>query len=108
MATRAGTRPVELANVRLPVVELPGGDRLFAPSVREVAERYPTEAPRTRLTIYGAGPAGLSAAAYAASEGLRAVLIERHAVVGHGIPERNLWCGIARTGAAASGSASKS
>jgi thioredoxin reductase (NADPH) len=34
------------------------------------------------LSIYGAGPAGLSAAVYAASEGLRVVLIERHAVGG--------------------------
>jgi thioredoxin reductase (NADPH) len=34
------------------------------------------------LSIYGAGPAGLSAAVYAASEGLRTVLIERHAVGG--------------------------
>jgi thioredoxin reductase (NADPH) len=32
------------------------------------------------LSIYGAGPAGLSAAVYAASGGLRVVLIERHAV----------------------------
>jgi len=41
--------------------------------------------PRLReydLSIYGAGPAGLSAAVYAASEGLRVVLIERHAVGG--------------------------
>ncbi len=34
------------------------------------------------LSIYGAGPAGLSAAVYAASEGLRTVLVERHAVGG--------------------------
>jgi len=33
------------------------------------------------LTIYGAGPAGLSAAVYAASEGLRTVVIEREATV---------------------------
>ena len=34
------------------------------------------------LSIYGAGPAGLSAAVYAASEGLRTVLLERHAAGG--------------------------
>ncbi|HYO80498.1 MAG TPA: FAD-dependent oxidoreductase [Bryobacteraceae bacterium] len=34
------------------------------------------------LSIYGAGPAGLSAAMYAASEGLRTVLIERTAIGG--------------------------
>lgn len=76
----------ELANVRLPVVELPDGSRLFAPSLREIADRlgWVTQ-PRLReydLSIYGAGPAGLSAAVYAASEGLRVVLIERHAVGG--------------------------
>ncbi len=76
----------ELANVRLPVVELPDGARLFAPSLREIAERLGWVAqPRLHeydLSIYGAGPAGLSAAVYAASEGLRVVLIERHAVGG--------------------------
>jgi thioredoxin reductase (NADPH) len=76
----------ERANVRLPVVELPDGARLFAPSLREIADRlgWVTQ-PRLReydLSIYGAGPAGLSAAVYAASEGLRVVLIERHAVGG--------------------------
>ncbi|WP_298972949.1 FAD-dependent oxidoreductase [uncultured Roseobacter sp.] len=34
------------------------------------------------VSIYGAGPAGLSAAVYAASEGLSTVLIEKHAVGG--------------------------
>jgi thioredoxin reductase (NADPH) len=34
------------------------------------------------LSIYGAGPAGLSAAVYAASEGLRTVIVERYAVGG--------------------------
>jgi thioredoxin reductase (NADPH) len=75
-----------LADVRLPVVELPGGERMFAPSVREVAERLgwvnQPRLPEYDVTIYGAGPAGLSAAVYAASEDLRAVLIERHAVGG--------------------------
>jgi thioredoxin reductase (NADPH) len=76
----------ELSNLRLPVVELPDGRRLFAPSLRELADRlgWVTQ-PRFReydLSIYGAGPAGLSAAVYAASEGLRAVVIERHAVGG--------------------------
>lgn len=73
-------------NVRLPVVELPDGKRLFAPTLRELAESlgWVTQ-PRFQeydLSIYGAGPAGLSAAVYAASEGLRAVVIERNAVGG--------------------------
>ena len=76
----------EIRNVRLPVVELPDGRRLFAPSLHEVANSlgWVTQ-PKFKeydLSIYGAGPAGLSAAVYAASEGLRAVVIERNAVGG--------------------------
>jgi thioredoxin reductase (NADPH) len=75
-----------LTNARLPVVELPDGTRLEAPTVKELAERlgWVTQ-PRFKeydVSIYGAGPAGLSAAVYAASEGLRAVVIERHAIGG--------------------------
>jgi thioredoxin reductase (NADPH) len=76
----------DLKNLRLPIVELPDGKRMFAPSLREVADSlgWVTQ-PRYKeydLSIYGAGPAGLSAAVYAASEGLRAVIIERNAVGG--------------------------
>jgi len=75
-----------LNEVRLPVVEFPDGTQLFAPTIREIAQRlgWVTQ-PKFKeydLSIYGAGPAGLSAAVYAASEGLRTVLIERHAVGG--------------------------
>jgi thioredoxin reductase (NADPH) len=75
-----------LANAQLPVIDLPDGTRLEAPTVREVAERlgWVTQ-PRQQeydVSIYGAGPAGLSSAVYAASEGLRAVVIERHAIGG--------------------------
>jgi thioredoxin reductase (NADPH) len=42
----------------------------------------PTELRQCDVSIYGAGPAGLSAAVYAASEGLTTVLIERSAVGG--------------------------
>ena len=75
-----------LDDPRLPVCILPSGDRLFAPSVRSVADRlgWVTRSRHDEydVSIYGAGPAGLSAAVYAASEGLRTVLIERHAVGG--------------------------
>lgn len=75
-----------LSDLRLPMVEFPDGTQLFSPSIREIAQRlgWVTQ-PKFReydLSIYGAGPAGLSAAVYAASEGLRTVLIERHAVGG--------------------------
>src|SRR5258706_1120754 len=75
-----------LQDPRLPVCELPDGTRLFSPSVRDVAERlgWVTKPKQIEydVSIYGAGPAGLSAAVYAASEGLKTVLIERHAVGG--------------------------
>jgi thioredoxin reductase (NADPH) len=76
----------DLKSVNLPVVELPDGTRLFGPTLRDVADRlgFVTK-PRLRqydVSIYGAGSAGLSAAVYAASEGLSTVLIERSAVGG--------------------------
>jgi thioredoxin reductase (NADPH) len=70
----------------LPVVIMPDGVVLQAATVRMVAEALGfVSTPRYDeydLSIYGAGPAGLSAAVYAASEGLRTVLIERDAVGG--------------------------
>lgn len=76
----------DLGDVRLPVIELPGGERLYGPSLRDVAGRLGfVTRPRLQqydVSIYGAGPAGLSAAVYAASEGLSTVLIERSAVGG--------------------------
>ena len=77
---------LDLKNVNLPVVELPDGTRLFGPTLRDVADRlgFVTKPKRRQydVSIYGAGPAGLSAAVYAASEGLSTVLIERSAVGG--------------------------
>lgn len=75
-----------LGDVQLPVLELPDGRRLFAPTLVEVASSLGwVSQPRLReydVSIYGAGPAGLSAAVYAASEGLHTVVIERNAVGG--------------------------
>ncbi len=72
----------DLKNVNLPVVELPDGTRLFGPTLRDVAARlgFVTK-PKLQydVSIYGAGPAGLSAAVHAASEGRSTVLIERSA-----------------------------
>lgn len=71
---------------QLPVVELPGGERLSNPSLTDLAEHLgfikPVKCVEYDLSIYGAGPAGLSAAVYAASEGLKVALIERMAVGG--------------------------
>jgi thioredoxin reductase (NADPH) len=60
-----------------------GGSVLRNPEPREVAERLgrPMSAAFDvyDLVIVGAGPAGLAAAVYGASEGLRTVLLDRHA-----------------------------
>ncbi|HKA37015.1 MAG TPA: FAD-dependent oxidoreductase [Thermoanaerobaculia bacterium] len=68
---------------RLPIVFFPDGTRLIAPSNRELAEKIGLQT-RARLPFYdiviaGAGPAGLAAAVYGASEGLKTLLIEQSA-----------------------------
>lgn len=75
-----------LDDPKLPVCVFPDGSRLYGPTIRDVAERLGwVTTPKLKeydLSIYGAGPAGLSAAVYAASEGLKTVVIERNAVGG--------------------------
>ena len=67
----------------LPLVLVPDGEPLRAPSTRALADalglRTRAEQPLYDLCIVGAGPAGLAAAVYAASEGLRTVVVEREA-----------------------------
>jgi thioredoxin reductase (NADPH) len=75
-----------LSDARLPVCVFPDGTRLERPTVRQVTEKLgwllnPSHA-EYDLAIYGGGPAGLSAAVYGASEGLKTVLIERSAIGG--------------------------
>ena len=75
-----------LQDPRLPVCIFSDGTRLECPTIRQITEklgwfRNPTLA-EYDLAIYGAGPAGLSAAVYGASEGLKTVVIERSAVGG--------------------------
>jgi len=68
---------------RLPVVLLADGTYLVAPSNLEVAARIglQTEAARPfyDVVIVGGGPAGLANAVYAASEGLKTLLVEASA-----------------------------
>ncbi|TFH34231.1 MAG: response regulator [Anaerolineales bacterium] len=72
--------------VMLPVVFFPDGSQLIAPEFRELAQKIglKTEAaePFYDLIIIGAGPAGLGAAVYSASEGLHTLMIEREATGG--------------------------
>src|SRR2546430_11302855 len=72
----------------LPVLITPAGARLRRPSLREVAReagllRSLAEENQTEilsdLTIVGAGPAGLAAPVYAASAGLKTVVLESYA-----------------------------
>src|ERR687891_2017399 len=83
---RAAAQVDGLNDQRLPVCVFPDGTRLERPSVRQVAEKLGWfQNPSRReydLGIYGAGPAGLSAAVYGASEGLKTVVVERWAVGG--------------------------
>ena len=71
---------------RLPICIFPDGTRMERPTVRQITEklgwfRHPSRS-EYDLAIYGAGPAGLSASVYGASEGLKTVLVERFAVGG--------------------------
>jgi thioredoxin reductase (NADPH) len=72
----------------LPALITPAGAPLRRPSLREVAQVAGLLRPlafedqseiMSDLTIVGAGPAGLAAAVYAASEGLRTVVLESYA-----------------------------
>lgn len=74
---------VDLKSASLPVVVLPGGEVLSNPPLEELADRIGL---RTRaetdfydFVIVGGGPAGLAAAVYGASEGLKTLLVERSA-----------------------------
>jgi thioredoxin reductase (NADPH) len=70
----------------VPVVLTTDGDPLIAPAVAELASRVGlTTTPGTDfcdVIVVGAGPAGLGAGVYAASEGLRTVVVERQATGG--------------------------
>ena len=75
--------PLLQADRRLPVVLFPDGSSLVDPDLKALASKagLQTQAaqPFYDLIIVGAGPAGLGAAVYGASEGLRTVMLEREA-----------------------------
>jgi thioredoxin reductase (NADPH) len=70
----------------LPLVITDSGRTLQAPSTVEVADALGISStpslPFYDLIVIGGGPAGLGAAVYGASEGLRTVLVEREAIGG--------------------------
>jgi thioredoxin reductase (NADPH) len=74
----AGVDPLQL-----PVVIFPDGGTLVQPAPRDVAARAglktQAERPFYDLAIVGAGPAGLAAAVYGASEGLKTVVLDAEA-----------------------------
>jgi thioredoxin reductase (NADPH) len=71
---------------RLPVCIFADGTRMERPTIRSITEKLGWFHEPWRsdydLAIYGAGPAGLSAAVYGASEGLKTVVVERWAIGG--------------------------
>jgi thioredoxin reductase (NADPH) len=84
-----GERLLEAAQAdgqKLPVVITPDGEALVEPTDSELASRVGLATTPSKefydLIVIGGGPAGLGAAVYGASEGLRTVLVERTATGG--------------------------
>jgi thioredoxin reductase (NADPH) len=85
---QALSKRLHLTTRELPALITPAGAPLRRPSLREVAQVAGLLRPlafedeseiMSDVTIVGAGPAGLAAAVYAASEGLRTVVLESYA-----------------------------
>ncbi|MCI0396349.1 MAG: FAD-dependent oxidoreductase [Chloroflexi bacterium] len=71
---------------QLPIVVFPDGSLICCPDQRELASKLGMQFHATQpfydLIIAGGGPAGLGAAVYAASEGLRTLMVEQAATGG--------------------------
>jgi thioredoxin reductase (NADPH) len=80
--THALLDAVGVGNEDLPALLFEDGSVLRNPQPRDVAERLGRSMSAAfdvyDLVIVGAGPAGLAAAVYGASEGLRTILLDRH------------------------------
>jgi thioredoxin reductase (NADPH) len=79
---------------RLPMVFFPDGTTLVQPTTRALAEKLGMQTraqkPFYDLIVVGGGPAGLAAAVYGASEGLRTILVERSAPGGQAGTSSNI------------------
>jgi thioredoxin reductase (NADPH) len=77
-----------------PVVLFPNGTYLADPELADLAERIGlrtrAELPFYDLLVVGGGPAGLAAAVYGASEGLKTLLVEREAPGGQAGTSSNI------------------
>jgi thioredoxin reductase (NADPH) len=80
-----GRQLIELSDskLELPCLFFPDGSTLEKPDNREIADKVglktTADMPLYDLAIVGAGPAGLAASVYGASEGLRTIVIEQQA-----------------------------
>lgn len=92
LQTDAATRELVLSMPegmsRLPVLLFADGATMVQPTTRQLADRLGMQTHAAGTTTFydfivvGGGPAGLAAAVYGASEGLRTLLVERHATGG--------------------------
>jgi thioredoxin reductase (NADPH) len=83
---RALVETVNKDRHRLPVIFFPDGSTLINPDTKILAEKVGLRTQATQpfyeLVIVGAGPAGLAAAVYGASEGLHTILIDKETTGG--------------------------
>ena len=83
VSAKEALEKLALENPQLPLVVLAEGEVLQTPTVSDVAAKLglssEAQKPFYDLAIVGAGPAGLAAAVYGASEGLKTLLIEQEA-----------------------------
>ena len=79
--TQALVEEVNQNTHKLPVIFFPDGSVLVEPSLTEIAEKAGLNTQATEpfydLIVVGAGPAGLAAAVYGASEGVNTLLIDK-------------------------------
>jgi thioredoxin reductase (NADPH) len=88
-------READPPDTSLPIVRLPGGIELHAPSTGELSRalgigRLLDPREEVDLLVVGAGPAGLGAAVYGASEGLETLVIDSTALGGQAGSSRRI------------------